>query len=70
MHVRGGEIVAQDEETVDLDGGVRLHPVLVRSVRVWRLAPSALATGVAGRIGSDDHLPLRKTIQYEREEPL
>ena len=59
MHVRGGQFVAQDEEAVYLNGGVRLNPVLVRTVRVWRLAPSALATGVAGRICSDYDLSLR-----------
>lgn len=70
MHARGGELVAQDEETIDLDSGVRLHPVLPRTERVWRLAPSAFATGVTGRIRGHDHLPLWKTIKNMLEEPL
>jgi len=70
MHVRGGQFVAQDQETIDLDGGVRLHPVLVRTVRVRRLAPSALATGVAGRVGRYDDVSFRQTLHEEREEPL
>jgi len=32
-------------------------------VRVWRLAPSALAAGVAGRIGGDDDVPFRQTFK-------
>ena len=59
MHVRGGQFVAEDQEPIHLDGGVRLNPVFIRSMRVWRLAPSALATGVAGRICSDYDLSLR-----------
>ncbi len=68
MHVRGGQFVAEHEEAVDLDGGVRLHPVLVRTVRVWRLAPSAFATGVTGRISCYDCLPLRQMLQNVLEE--
>jgi len=70
MHVRGGQFVAQDEEAVYLNGGVRLNPVLVRTVRVWRLAPSALATGIAGRIGRDDYVSFRQTLHEEQEEPF
>lgn len=70
MHVRGGEFVAQDEESIDLDGRVRLHPVLPGTERVWRLAPSAFATGVAGRICGDNDITFRQAFQDEREEPL
>lgn len=70
MQVRGGEFVAQDDEVIDLDGSVRLNPVLRGLEAVVNLPPRLLATGEAGRVGDDDDLPFRHHGNDGLMEPL
>ena len=70
MHVRDCEFEVQDQELVDLNGRKNLYPVLPGTVRVWRLALSALTTGVASRIGCDNSITFRKVLENMLEEPL
>ena len=51
MHVRFGELVAQNDERIDFDRRMRLYPVLRRFQAVVHLTPRSLASGEAGGVG-------------------
>ena len=70
VDVRLGQLVAQDQERIRLDGQVGLHPVLARLGGMRPFPPWPLPPAEAGGVGGDGHRASRQRGHDEVMEAL
>ena len=70
VDVRFCELIVQNQKSINFNGRMNLHPVLVGTMIIWGVFPALFPTAETCGISGYDGLPALKAIQNEAVEPL